>query len=56
MAYEHKTSLNPHTDVSSKARGLNFDLSLPVHSFFVYAIVKGCEESAHIPMHCLMMQ
>ena len=47
IAYEQKPPLNTHTDVSSRARGLNFSLSLGLHPYFVYASNEGSGESAH---------
>ena len=39
--YTLKAPLNSHADVSTKARGLNFGLSLYLHLYFVYASSKG---------------
>ena len=33
------SNLNPHAEVSSRARGLNFGCSLYLHPYFVYAQV-----------------
>ena len=39
---------NFHPCISSKARGLNFGLSLRLHPYFKYATSKGSVESMHI--------
>ena len=41
-----KPHLNAHADITSGARDLNFDLSLHLHPYFVYASSKGSGESA----------
>ena len=38
----------PHAKVSSKARDINFVLSLHLQPYFVYAISVGSGESAHM--------
>ena len=40
--------INPHADVSIRARGLNFGWSLHLHPTFVYASNKGLGESMHM--------
>ena len=47
-AHSQKTLINAHTDVSSKARGLTFGLSLHQHPYFVYLHSKGSGESVHL--------
>ena len=41
IAYAHESPLNVHADVSSKAKGLNHDLSLQPHQYFVNASSAG---------------
>ena len=36
---------NTHADISSKARGLNFDLSLHLHPYVMYSSSNGSNES-----------
>ena len=40
-----KPPLNAHSDVSSRARGLNFGLSLHLHPYFVYASSEDSGET-----------
>ena len=35
-------AINPHADVSSRARGLKFGLSLHLHPYFEYASSEAC--------------
>ena len=47
MAYAQIPLINAHTDVSSKARGLHFGLSLNQHSYLRYA----SSEFSGVPVH-----
>ena len=40
--------LNDYADVSSRARCLNFDLSLHLHTYFEYVINKGSGEIVRV--------
>ena len=40
-AYAQKPSYNDHVGISSRARYLNFDLSLNLHLYFVYGSSEG---------------
>ena len=44
---EQKPPSNVQADVSSMAKGLNFDLSLHLHQNFVYESCKGSGESVY---------
>ena len=48
IAYAQKPHLNAHAEVSSGARGLNFDLSLHLYPYFAYASGEGSDETAHM--------
>ena len=50
------SSQNHPSDVSSKAKDLNFGLSLHLHPYFVYARIKASGESAHSPWHSLLAE
>ena len=54
IAYTQKPPINAHVDISSRARGLNFGLSLHLHPYFVFAISEGCGEGADLPKHWLL--
>ena len=48
IAYAQKPVLNAFGDLSSRARGLVFDLSLPLLPYFVYVNGKGSVETLNI--------
>ena len=48
IAYEQKPPFSAHAFVSSKARDLNFGLSLHLNQNFVYASSNGSGESVHM--------
>ena len=48
ITYVQMPLMNSHADISSKAKGLNFGLSLYLHSYFVYWSSKGSSESVHM--------
>ena len=48
IAYAQMPLINALADISSKARCLNFTLSLSLHSYFVYASSEGSDESGHM--------
>ena len=48
IAYAQKPHLSAHAFVSSKARNLNFGLSLHLNPNFVYASSNGSGESVHM--------
>ena len=66
--YAQLPLVNDHTDLFSKTRCLHFDLSLHIHSYFVYAIsecscVRACMhvcayKYAHtrLSIRCALMQ
>ena len=48
IAYAQMPLINAHSDVSSKAGGLNFGLSLLLYQYLVYMSREDSGESAHI--------
>ena len=44
IAYDQMPLINAHADVYSKARGLNFGLSLYLHPCFMYTSCEGSGE------------
>ena len=48
LSHVCQASLNTHADVLSVARGLNFGLSLRLHTNFVYVSSYDSGESAHL--------
>ena len=48
IAYAQMPLINALADISSKARCINFDLSLRLPPYFVYASSEGSDESAHM--------
>ena len=46
-----KPSLKAHTEVSSRARGLIFGVSLPLLLYFEYVRSQGSEETVHMHRH-----
>ena len=38
-----------YADISSKVRGLKFDIGLHLHPDFTYAGSEGSDKSAHMP-------
>ena len=48
IAYAQASPLNAHADISRRARGLNFGLSLPLLPYFVYARRKGSGKTARM--------
>ena len=61
IAYAQKPPLDAHADIFSRTRGLNFGLSLHLHSNFVYASKEGSSESTHLrrlalSLGCLIMR
>ena len=46
--------INTHADISRKASGLRFGLSLHLHQYFVYVSSEGSAESVHSPEPSLL--
>ena len=51
IAYAQISTINMHADVSSRARGLSFDTSLHLYSYFVYASSEDSGVSALLRRH-----
>ena len=49
IVYAQKPLINTYADISSQTRGLNFDLHLHLHQYFVYANSESTGESADSP-------
>ena len=47
VAYGQMPLIYAHAGTSTKARGINFGLSLHLHPYIVYTSGKGSGESAH---------
>ena len=50
LSYACKPPLNPHANISRRARGLIFDLSLPLHPYFVNARNEGSGKNVQMLM------
>ena len=46
ITYAHNPHVNTHSDVSNKATGLNFGLSLHLHPYFVKVSSEGSGKTA----------
>ena len=54
IAYAQMTIIKAHPDISSKARGLNFGLSLHLSSLFINSRTEDSGKSAHMHMRRLV--